>query len=118
MAVYLLLRWLQEVTAGNRYLAHTYAAEALCMLNRPHQAEKHLSPSLVRCAALGTSAATLWPDRNPCSMRQRMAAGAQVSALLIIVTNLWCAVHMNEHAPSRPAAKKDAGAEVRAPETA
>ena len=37
----------REVTPGNRYLAHTYAAEALCMLNRPHQAEKHLSPSLV-----------------------------------------------------------------------
>lgn len=36
-----------KVTPGNRYLAHTYAAEALCMLDRPGQAEKHLAPTLV-----------------------------------------------------------------------
>ena len=37
----------EKVTPGNRYLAHTYAAEALCMLDRPGQAEKHLAPTLV-----------------------------------------------------------------------
>ena len=38
---------MQKLTPGNRYLAHTYAAEALCMLDRPGQAEKHLAPTLV-----------------------------------------------------------------------
>jgi hypothetical protein len=36
-----------DPTPSNRYLAHTYAAEALCMLDRPSQAEKHLAPTLV-----------------------------------------------------------------------
>ncbi|ELR23420.1 tetratricopeptide repeat-containing protein [Acanthamoeba castellanii str. Neff] len=32
----------------HRLLAHLYAAEALCMLNRPAEAMQHLSPSLVK----------------------------------------------------------------------
>lgn len=47
---------------GCRFLAHLYAAEALCMLNRPADAAQHLSPTILKdnisqSANVGPSAA-------------------------------------------------------------
>jgi len=39
---------LGSLSAANSFLAHAYAAESECLLRRPEEAEKHLSPSLLR----------------------------------------------------------------------